>query len=150
MIIANVLLFIAMAVNELPSTPPSADGVSIALHVVPAEAPFGESMRLDVELRNAGSESILLVVHDTNFIVEVESYEGHQTITIPRYTRRATRFKDDEVPLRPGDALKRHLPLQLNDVHAIPAKDGFLNLALTVSASATIRSAPFKTVRSPF
>lgn len=97
-----------------------ADSRTIAIEsgVVPREASLGEPLRLTVVLKNVGDEPRLLLVRDANFVVEVDSAGGIQTITSPRYTRRAARFKDDEVPLRSGDAFTRELPVQLNDLRA--------------------------------
>jgi len=43
----------------------------------------------------------------------------------PRYTRRVVEFKDDEVPLHPGDSWTRRLPFQLNDLGA-PLGEGWI------------------------
>ena len=96
------------------------DGSSLAIesHVAPSEASLGEPVRLTVVLKNVSDESKLLLVRDANFVVEVESAGGIETINSPRYTRRVSSFKDDEVPLRPGDAFTRQLPVQLNDLRA--------------------------------
>jgi hypothetical protein len=78
---------------------------------------LGEPLRLTVVLKNVGGDSILLLVRDANFVVEVQSGKL-QTITMPRYTRRRVPFRDDEVPLRPGGAFSRELPVALNDLRA--------------------------------
>lgn len=92
--------------------------VVVEAQVVPFEARVGEPLRLTVTLKNVSDESMLLLVRDANFVLEVESAAGRETITSARYTRRVTRFKDDEVPLRPGDAFMRLLPIQVNDLRA--------------------------------
>jgi len=97
-----------------------ADGRSIIVesNVLPSDAAFGDALQLRVVLKNVSEAPILLLARDANFVVEVQSARGTQTITSPRYTRRATAFKDDEVPLRPGDSYSRALPIPLNDLHA--------------------------------
>lgn len=92
-------------------------GITMESRIEPRAAVLGEPLQVTVVMKNVASDSILLVVRDANFAVEVES-AGLQTIKMPRYTRRATRFKDDEVPLRPGDASRRELPVPLNDLRA--------------------------------
>lgn len=115
----NVRVFSLIILNAMIAVSLHA-GSSIAIEscVVPREVSLGDPLRLSVVLRNVGNESVLLLARDTNFVVEVDSHAGMQTIRAPRYTRRAAPFRDDEVPLRPGDAFTREIPVQLNDLRA--------------------------------
>src|ERR1043166_9377165 len=96
--------------------------VRIESRVAPTEASFGERLQLSVELRNTSEKPILFNARDANFIVEIESRAESRTIAIPQYTRKANSFKDDDIPLRPGDALTRYLAVQLNDLHTMPGE----------------------------
>lgn len=109
-----------LIITTMAGMPIHLDTLSIAIHakVVPFDAPLGRPLRLSLELTNVRDEPILLVAHDADFVVEIDSGDGIQTLTAPRYTRRRTDVKVDEVPLRPGDALIRELPVQLNDLRA--------------------------------
>ncbi|MEA2236571.1 MAG: hypothetical protein QOC81_1295 [Thermoanaerobaculia bacterium] len=111
---ARVLLAVMAAASAL------ADGRSIVVgsSVLPRDTTIGDALHLRVVVKNVSEAPILLLARDANFAVEVQSAKGTQTITSPRYTRRASVFKDDEVPLRPGDSYSRTLPISLNDLHA--------------------------------
>ena len=111
---------VSLVVLVVTAASAHADGRSVAIEaqIAPSEAAIGEPVRVTVTLKNVSDESLLLLVRDVNFVIDIESPVGIETIASPRYTRRAAPFKDDEVPLRPGDAYARLVSVPLNDLRA--------------------------------
>lgn len=93
-------------------------GVQVRASVPFTEARLGQAIAVTVTLTNNSDESVLLVVRDANFTIQIESEAAKQLVRSPRYTRPVGRFADDQVPLRPGAFYGLTLPIQLNDLDA--------------------------------
>jgi hypothetical protein len=99
--------------------------IVITAKLSPTIAAIGQPLRLRVDITNAGEQPILLLARDANFTVEVRSGQTSRTVAAPRYTRRTVMFRDDEIPLRPGDSYGRTLAIPLNDLR-VPLDAGWL------------------------
>ncbi|HET7436022.1 MAG TPA: hypothetical protein VFN10_15035 [Thermoanaerobaculia bacterium] len=117
------LVFAILVVLTLPCADASDTGVVLSASVTPKTSAFGVPLQLSVRIENSTSTSLLLLVRDVNFGIEISDERGQKiTVYAPRYTRERSSFADDEVPLLPGAAYIRPLPVPLNDLTATPGE----------------------------